>query len=109
MGDAAQGGGALVLAEPAVMVAAAAQLDAAAEGIEAARRAHSAAVHAAPAGSEEVSLTVSRNQHVVADSFDVAATTGAAELRRAAEALRLQAAGYVTSDGAGAAAVGAQY
>ncbi|QDQ99395.1 PE domain-containing protein [Tomitella fengzijianii] len=99
----------MVVVEPAAMVAAAAELDAVAEGIDAARRTHSPALHAAPAGAEEVSLAVSRNQHAVADSFDVAAATGAHELRRAAQALRLQAAAYGTSDGAAASAVGALY
>lgn len=103
--SAGAGAGAMVLAEPAAMLAAAAQLDAVAEGIAAAQRAHSPVVHAAPAGAEEVSLTVSRNQHLVADSFDVAAATGAEQLRLAAAALRAQAAGYGASDAAAAAGV----
>ncbi len=98
-----------MVVEPAAMVAAAAELDAVAEGIDAARHTHAPVLHAAPAGAEEVSLTVSRNQHVVADSFDVAAAAGAAELRRAAQALRMQAAAYASSDGAAASAVGALY
>ncbi|WP_248499635.1 PE domain-containing protein [Tomitella gaofuii] len=103
------GAGGMVVVEPAAMVAAAVELDAVAEGIDAARHTHAPALHAAPAGAEEVSLTVSRNQHVVADSFDVAAAAGAAELRRAAQALRMQAAAYASSDGAAASAVGALY
>lgn len=93
-------------ARPAAMVAAAGQLDALAGRIQAAQQTHSPAVHAAPAGAEEVSLTVSRNQWLVADSFDAAATAGARELRRAAEALRTQAAAYAATDAAGAGVVG---
>jgi len=101
--------GAMVAVEPAAMIAAAVQLEAVADSVLAAQHAHSPVLHAAPAGSEEVSLTVSRNQHVVADSFDVAARTGAEQLRAAADTLRTQAAAYASSDAAGAAAVEAQF
>ncbi len=83
-----------VYVSPAALIAAAAQLDAIAEGISIARAAHSPPAHAMPAALEEVSRMVSRNQHQVADSFDVAAETGTHELRRAAELLRVQAAAY---------------
>lgn len=101
--------GGMVYAEPAVMVAVAAQLEGIADRMNAAQQAHSLVVHAGPAGAEEVSLTVSRNQHVVADSFDVAATTGAAQLRRAAESLRMQAGAYVSTDAATASVVAPLY
>ena len=85
---------AFVYVNPAALVAAAAQLDNIAGQISASRAAHSPAAHAMPAALEEVSRMVSRNQHQVADSFDLAAETGATQLRRAAEALRVQAAAY---------------
>ncbi len=101
--------GAMVAVEPAAMIAAAVQLEAVADSVLAAQRSHSPVLHAVPAGSEEVSFTVSRNQHLVADSFDTAAQTGAEQLRAAADTLRMQAAAYGSSDAAGAAAVEAQY
>lgn len=89
------GNGDFVFVSPAALIAAAAQLDGIAEQISLARAAHSPVAHVMPAALEEVSRSVSRNQHQVADSFDVAAETGAQELRRAAELLRVQAAAYL--------------
>lgn len=99
------GNGVFVYVNPAALIAAAAQLDAIAEQISVARAAHSPPAHAIPAALEEVSRMVSRNQHQIADSFDVAAETGAHELRRAADALRAQAAAYAQQEIATAAAI----
>ncbi len=90
--------GAFVYVSPAALVAAAAQLDGIAEQINLARAAHSPPAHAMPAALEEVSQMVSRNQHQVADSFDIAADTGVRELHRAAELLRVQAAAYTQQE-----------
>ncbi|WP_024795841.1 PE family protein [Tomitella biformata] len=92
------GNGTFVFVSPAALVAAAAQLDGIAEQISISRAAHSPTVHVMPAALEEVSRSVSRNQHQVADSFDIAAETGARELRRAAELLRVQAAAYLQQE-----------
>lgn len=100
------GDGSIVYVNPAALVAAAVQLDGIADQISAARAAHSPTTHVIPAALEEVSRSVSRNQHLVADSFDVAAETGAHELRRAAELLRAQAASYLQHDLATMAALG---
>lgn len=92
------GNGTFVYVNPAALIAAAVQLDAIAEQISVARAAHSPPAHAIPAAVEEVSRIVSGNQHQVADTFDVAAETGAHELRRAAEVLRVQAAAYAQQE-----------
>ena len=99
------GNSAFVYVNPAALIAAAAQLDGIAEQISVARAAHSPTVHVMPAALEEVSRSVSRNQHQVADSFDVAAEAGAHELRRAAELLRASAASYLQHDMATIAAL----
>lgn len=87
-----------VYVSPDALNSAAAQLEALAQRLRSALDANAAALHLAPAGSEEVSTMAAAAFNSVADSFLPAASTGIAELVTAAATLRGHAAEYTDLD-----------
>jgi hypothetical protein len=83
-----------VFVSPEALLAAAAQLEALAERLQATVNSSAPALHMPPAGTEEVSILTASHFNSIADSFLPAAATGIAELWAAAATLRKQAAEY---------------
>lgn len=96
-----------VYVSPDALNSAAAQLEALAQRLRSALDANAAALHLAPAGSEEVSTLAAAAFNSVADGFLPAAATGIAELVTAAATLRGHAAEYADLDRAFGAALDA--
>ena len=85
-------------AQPAVLLAAAAELERIAEELAAAEAIHGFLTHVAPSGAEEVSLLAAAHFNHGSVTHGTAASMAIAELRHAATILAAQAAGYVAQD-----------
>ena len=87
-----------VLVDPAVILAAATELDLLAERLAAVGAGAIPVTHVAPSGGEEVSLLAAGFFNRAAGTFEFAHAKGILQLHHAAARLRLQLAEYIAQD-----------